>query len=61
MELSELLELDEDSMTPAEAYSAIRQSIPTGQYLRPTLEALKKPLGDIVVCHGYGACVDANV
>jgi hypothetical protein len=59
VELSELLELDEDFMTPAQAYTAIRNNVPNERYLRPTLEMLKKPLASLVECHGFGACMDA--
>lgn len=58
MELSEALELDEEAMTPAQAYSAVREAVPTDKYLRPTLDALKKPLASLVQCHGFGACMD---
>lgn len=48
-------------MTPAQAYAAVREVIPDDKSLRPTLEALKKPLGSLVQCHGYGACMDAGM
>ena len=54
-----MLELDDESLTPAQAYSAVRETVPNDKYLRPMLEALKKPLGSLVQCHGFGACMDA--
>lgn len=59
VELSELLKLDDESMTPAQAYTAVRETVPNDKFLRPTLDALKKPLGSMVQCHGFGACMDA--
>ncbi|KAK3691302.1 hypothetical protein LTR37_018708 [Vermiconidia calcicola] len=59
VELSEMLDLDDELMTPAQAYSAIRETIPNQRYLRPSLELLKKPLASLVQCHGFGACMDA--
>ena len=53
-----MLELDEESMTPAQAYSAVRETVPNDRFLRPALEALKKPLSSLVQCHGFGACMD---
>ncbi|KAK3049821.1 hypothetical protein LTR09_008997 [Extremus antarcticus] len=59
VELSQLLELDDESLTPAQAYMAVRGNVPDERWLRPTLESLKKPLGSLVQCHGFGACMDA--
>ena len=58
VELSAKLELDEELMTPAQAYSAIRETVPNESYLQPTLEALKKPLASQMECRGFGACMD---
>lgn len=41
------------------AYSAIREAIPSDDFLRPMLEAMKTPLGSLVHCVGIGACMDA--
>ncbi|KAK5165562.1 uncharacterized protein LTR77_009091 [Saxophila tyrrhenica] len=59
VELSELLQLDEESLTPAQAYTAVRSNIPSEKWLRPTLDSLKTPLSSLVQCHGFGACMDA--
>ena len=56
-----MLELDDESLTPAQAYSAVRQMVPKESYLRPALEALKKPLGSLTQCHGFGACMDTEM
>ena len=54
-----MLELDDEIMTPAQAYSAVRETVPSDDFLRPALQTLKKPLGSLVQCHGFGACMDA--
>ena len=54
-----MLQLDDEWMTPAQAYSAVRETVPNDNFLRPTLESLKKPLGSLVQCHGFGACMDS--
>lgn len=55
VELSEQLPLDDQQLTPAQAYAAIRQEISNDEMLRPVLEALKVPLAGIVQCLGFGA------
>ncbi|KAK3117013.1 hypothetical protein LTR53_002034 [Teratosphaeriaceae sp. CCFEE 6253] len=60
VELSELLHLDDEQMTPAMAYSAIRQEVPGDEYLKPVLEALKLPLSILAKCSGFGAWVGAT-
>ncbi|KAK5147156.1 hypothetical protein LTR32_001352 [Rachicladosporium monterosium] len=51
--LSEQLELDDERLTPAMIYSAIRHELPGDEFLRPVLEALK--------CSGFGAYVETHV
>ena len=53
-----MLELDEELITPAQMYSAIRETIPNDDFLRPTLEALKKPLSSLVQCQSFGSCLE---
>lgn len=60
MKLSEDLPLDDDEMTPAQAYSAIRQNVASDADLRPTLDALKVPLGCIIECRGYGSVIPSD-
>ena len=57
--MSEDLKLDDEQLTPAQAYSAIRETVPSDEYLRPVLEELKNPLGSLVHCLGFGAVMDA--
>ena len=59
VQLAGLLELDEDSMTPAQAYSAILASCPDEASLRAMLDAMKTSLGSEVTCQGFGAVMDA--
>jgi len=60
VKLSEHLQLDDEQMTPAQAYSAIRESVPSGEKLKSTLEALKVPLAGLVLCSGFGAWLPAD-
>lgn len=60
VQLSEELALDDDQLTPAQAYSAIRECVPSDDHLRPTLEALKVPLAPFVQCSGFGAWMPAD-
>lgn len=59
VELAGMLDLDDEFVTPAQAYSAVRNTVPNEKFLRPTLEALKQPLGAITKCQGFGAGMDA--
>lgn len=56
-----MLEIDEEFVTPAQAYAAVRETVPNDDYLRPVLEALKKPLGNLVKCFGFGAGMDSTL
>ncbi|KXL46223.1 MAG: hypothetical protein FE78DRAFT_31082 [Acidomyces sp. 'richmondensis'] len=58
VELSEQLQLDDQQLTPSQAYAAIRQEISSDEMLRPVLEALKVPLAGIVQCLGFGAVME---
>lgn len=58
MELSEGLELEEADITPAQAYSAIRDAVPSPAYVRPALETLKQPLAQLVTCVHFGSTLD---
>ncbi|KAK0259762.1 hypothetical protein LTR29_003818 [Friedmanniomyces endolithicus] len=59
--LSEQLELDDERLTPAMIYSAIRHELPGDEFLRPVLEALKVPLAMMAQCSGFGAYVETHV
>ena len=61
MELSEQLQLDDEQLTPAMAYSAIRQEVPNDGALRPVLDALKVPLSSMVQCGGFGSWMPADM
>lgn len=61
VELSEKLQLDAEQLTPAQAYSAIRESVPTDDFLCPVLEELKVPLAAFVQCSGFGAWMPTDV
>ncbi|KAK5121809.1 hypothetical protein LTR85_004684 [Meristemomyces frigidus] len=55
VELSEQLQLDDELMTPAQAYAMIRKELPSDDLLVPVLDMLKLPLASIVECLGFGA------
>ncbi len=59
--LSEQLDLDDERLTPAMMYSAIRHELPGDEFLRPVLEALKVPLAMMAQCSGFGAYVEAHI
>ncbi|KAK1807217.1 hypothetical protein LTR12_018439, partial [Friedmanniomyces endolithicus] len=59
--LSEQLELDDERLTPAMIYSAIRHELPGDEFLRPVLEALKVPLAMMAQCSGFGAYVERHI
>jgi len=59
--LSEQLELDDESMTPAQAYAAVRRAVLTDEMLRPILQALIVPLASVVECQGLGSVLPAGV
>ncbi|KAK0259238.1 hypothetical protein B0A54_12366 [Friedmanniomyces endolithicus] len=61
VQLSEKLELDDERLTPAMIYSAIRHELPGDEFLRPVLEALKVPLAMMAQCSGFGAYVETHV
>lgn len=54
VELSEQLELDDELMTPAQAYAMVRMELPSDDLLRPVLGKLKVRLASIVQCSGFG-------
>lgn len=58
---SEQLQLNDEQVTPAQAYSTIRQEVPSEAFLVPVLEALKVPLGSLVQCSGFGAYMTAEM
>lgn len=60
VELSEQLPLDDEQMTPAQAYAAVRREVPKNNMLRPVLNALKAPLASLVECLGLGSVLPAN-
>ncbi|KAF2723930.1 hypothetical protein K431DRAFT_282624 [Polychaeton citri CBS 116435] len=59
--MSEHLQIDDEQITPSQAYSAIKDRLPNNDYLRPTLEALKEPLGSLVNCYGFGAVLSTEL
>lgn len=59
--MSEQLQLDDEQITPAMAYSAVRLEVPSEKALRPVLEALKAPLAGYSQCSGFGAWIPASV
>ncbi|KAF2162731.1 hypothetical protein M409DRAFT_69013 [Zasmidium cellare ATCC 36951] len=59
--LSSNLPIDEEEITPAQAYSVIRDSVPSEGLLKPCLEALKGPLSGIVECRGFGTVMPTDV
>ncbi|KAH9825521.1 basic region leucin zipper [Teratosphaeria destructans] len=60
VELSAHLDLDDDQITPAQAYAAVRREVPCARDLRPVLEALRRPLALEVRCLGLGSVVPAQ-
>ena len=60
VDLSSELNPDDELMTPAQAYSAIRKSVLTSGRLREVLSALREPLGSLVECFGFGAVMPAD-
>jgi hypothetical protein len=61
VELSEQLQLDDEQLTPAMAYSVVRQEVPGDAALQPILRALKVPLASIAQCSGFGAWMPADM
>jgi hypothetical protein len=61
VELSEQLQLDDEQLTPAMAYSVVRQESPSDAALQPLLRALKVPLASMVQCSGFGAWMPADM
>ncbi|KAK6441045.1 hypothetical protein LTR95_002726 [Oleoguttula sp. CCFEE 5521] len=59
--LSEKLELDDEILTPAQAYAAVRRALPSGRALQPVLERLKGRLAKVVECCGLGTVVKTEV
>lgn len=59
--MSENLPIDEEEITPAQAYSAIRDSVPSEDLLKPALDALKLPLSGIVECRGFGTVMPTDM
>lgn len=59
--MSENLPLDDEDMTPAQAYSATREAVSEDQDLKPALDALKLLLASSVGCKGLGAVLPASV
>ncbi|KAK4892951.1 hypothetical protein LTR27_008679 [Elasticomyces elasticus] len=60
VQLSQQLDLDDEQLTPAMAYAAIKQELPSNEFLKPVLEALKIPLANLVQCSGLGAWMPAT-
>lgn len=54
------LDLDDDQLTPAQAYAAVRDSVPGPAFVRPVLDALKGTLGGMVECRHFGSVVEAG-
>ena len=53
--MSEQLPIDDSEMTPAQAYSAIRESVPDAAYVKPVMERLRVLLAPHMTCFGFGA------
>nr|POE72049.1 hypothetical protein CFP56_11925 [Quercus suber] len=60
VKLSERLPLGDEQLTPAQAYSAIRETVPSDEWLRPALDALKVPLCGLTRCGGFGTVLPAD-
>ncbi|WPH04628.1 Hypothetical protein R9X50_00752100 [Acrodontium crateriforme] len=60
VKLSEDLPIDDDFITPAQAYAAIKEGVPSEELLRPTLDLLKAPLSGLVGCQGFGALMPTD-
>ncbi|QIW98855.1 hypothetical protein AMS68_004373 [Peltaster fructicola] len=58
--LAERLELDDDFITPAQAYSAIKAQCPQPVLLRRVLATMKSALTALVQCQGFGAVMDTT-
>nr|POE51869.1 hypothetical protein CFP56_26076 [Quercus suber] len=54
VKLSERLPLDDEQLTPAQAYSAIRENVPSDDWLIPVLNALIVSLCRLAQCGGFG-------
>jgi hypothetical protein len=61
IELSQQLQLDDEQMTPAQVYAAVREEVPTDDLLQPVLQSLKVPLASMVQCLGFGAVLPADM
>lgn len=61
VELSAKLAVNDTDITPAQAYSAVRQAVPSHRFLRPILQALKQPLGKVVHRTHFGSLLDATL
>lgn len=59
--MSSNLPIDDEEITPAQAYSAIRDSVLNEQMLKPCLDALKLPLSGIVECRGFGTVMPTEM
>lgn len=59
--MSSDLPIDEEEMTPAQAYSAIRDAVPSEEMLKPCMDALKLPLSGIVECRGFGTVMPTDM
>ncbi|OQO05641.1 hypothetical protein B0A48_09733 [Cryoendolithus antarcticus] len=59
--LSEKLALDDEILTPAQAYAAVRRALPSGTSLQPVLERLKELLAKVVECCGLGTVMKTEV
>lgn len=61
VELSGKLATDDTDITPAQAYSAVREAVPNDAFLRPVLESLKQPLGRLVHCAHFGSLLSTTL
>lgn len=61
MELSQRLDFDDCDITPAQAYSAVREAVPDEAFLQPMLDMLKAPLGKLVRCTHFGSLLDTGL
>lgn len=59
--MSSNLPIDDEEITPAQAYSAIRDAVASEEMLKPCLNALKLPLSGIVECRGFGTVMPTDM
>lgn len=59
--MSENLPLDDEEITPAQAYSAVRGRVPNLQLIKPVLGTMKTVLAEHVSCKGFGSVMPTDL